>query len=198
MTLGEQISPGAFKTIKDIKYWDIWDKSEHIFIHHPFEKWSTHKQEEKLVITEANFPISPLPSSQTRFVGLSIEHVAWTKNAKWRTSTGPAVKDKWILLKTLKGRNPIYKLPLIGQHENKKMYKLHQEKTSKDEIQRHETEWKEMKRDGLYSFTVWLYEVLEQAKLTNSDGNQVSIALFYNLREWWVTWNLSKLLGVYN
>lgn len=44
----------------------------HIFIHHPFEKWNTRKQEEKLVIIEANLPIAVLYSSQILFAHLSI------------------------------------------------------------------------------------------------------------------------------
>ena len=78
-TLGEQIAPGAFKTIKGYKILGILDKSKCIFIHHPSEKWSTRKQEDKLALVEANFPISLLHSSQIAFGCLSISLVLVAK-----------------------------------------------------------------------------------------------------------------------
>ena len=60
---------------KAIKYWGILDKSKCIFIHHPSEKWSTYKQEDKLALVEANFPVSLRHSSQIVFGCFSISVV---------------------------------------------------------------------------------------------------------------------------
>lgn len=95
---------------KDIKYWDMLDKSKHIFIHHPFENWSTCKQEDELILLEANFPISLLYSSQILFVCLSISMLLVPKTLNGKHLQGQQ-KDKCTLLKKLKGRILIYKLP---------------------------------------------------------------------------------------
>lgn len=72
MTLLEQMYQELLRQSKDVKCWDRFDNYIYIFIHHPFEKWNTHKQEEKLVIIEANLPIAVLYSSQILFAHLSI------------------------------------------------------------------------------------------------------------------------------